>query len=90
MPPVAVTSNSSLTATLNASPGFSPSAPAATARAASNACFTAESGFGAICFTVVSCTSISKLLSTEPGPWTTSPVVTRLSVSRSSFRRPQR
>ena len=68
MLPAAMPSNSSLTATLNDSPGFRPSDPATAACAASNACFTAESGFGAICFTVVSRTAISKLLRTEPAP----------------------
>ena len=61
-------SNRSPTPTLNASPGFSPSAPAAVALASSNACFTAASDLGAICLTVVSPTSISKRLSTAPAP----------------------
>ena len=85
MLPEAIPSNRSLTATLNASPGFSPSAPATPACAASNACFTAASDFADTFFTVVSRTAMVKVLSTEPGPLAASPVVTRLTVSRSSL-----
>ncbi len=44
------------------------SAPAAAATAPPNASFTATSGIGAICFTVVSRTLMAKLPSTVPAP----------------------
>ena len=65
---MAIPSNSSLTATLNSSPGFRPPVPSAAVRAASNARFTAASDFADTFFTVVSWTAMAKLLSTEPAP----------------------
>ena len=44
------------------------SAPAAAATASPNASFTATSGFGVICFTLVSRTLMAKLPSTVPAP----------------------